>query len=557
MTTLAINGGSAAPPTSKPQAAASASGDRALVDDSWRAQLAEKVIQGLCTRPVSVGRSSACLVQIGGQAATISRKHAEIVYAGTRCEMRVLGMNGVRVNGKLYAKGAEVALGDGDELNFVGIRYRFREPAVEAPSNESEEWWPESALKRALDTGGQILYAQHKRARMLADASEPLFGSADTLVNSSEAGLFSAGVKQALTTRQLLDDLPPSSPPMHSLNDMFCSEPEEDFIDDLPDSVDIESVTPASTPMSLPLSLSQQPLPASHMTEEQPVDEPAATPKPTKTDADPAHITSEHAEPTNTANVKIIKADTAPEHTTRIKATPVKTAMSESTRTVPAKKIKAVKESKASKENKAAKENTAPAQTDKPGKLSPTPTKPRKPKAAKTNKSLKSDDDMMASLRELLGVVDPSESLADSIDSETEEFLTTRPEQPISLASSSQLVDVVIETMVFSARTSHTVSDLLRDIARVDSDDDAARAWRHHLTWTLFHSKCFGRVERRVKDASDRRAEDRWYYDAARDECVERRENFGGLVRTARRCTLRDTQYFFKQVPKLPSFRYR
>ncbi|KAJ2172679.1 hypothetical protein EV181_007563, partial [Coemansia sp. RSA 532] len=58
-------------------------------------------------------------------------------------------------------------------------------------------------------------------------------------------------------------------------------------------------------------------------------------------------------------------------------------------------------------------------------------------------------------------------------------------------------------------------------------------------------------------DASDRRAEDRWYYDAAKDECVERRENFGGLVRTARRCTLRDTQYFFKQVPKLPSFRYR
>ncbi|KAJ1798969.1 hypothetical protein LPJ56_006697, partial [Coemansia sp. RSA 2599] len=50
---------------------------------------------------------------------------------------------------------------------------------------------------------------------------------------------------------------------------------------------------------------------------------------------------------------------------------------------------------------------------------------------------------------------------------------------------------------------------------------------------------------------------DKWYYDAARDDCDERRANFGGLVRTARRCTLRDTQYFFKQVPKLPSFRYK
>ncbi|KAJ2380034.1 hypothetical protein H4S02_006885, partial [Coemansia sp. RSA 2611] len=62
---------------------------------------------------------------------------------------------------------------------------------------------------------------------------------------------------------------------------------------------------------------------------------------------------------------------------------------------------------------------------------------------------------------------------------------------------------------------------------------------------------------RRVKDASDRRAEDRWYYDAAADACPVRRANFGGLARTARRCTLRDTQYFFKQVPKLPSFRYK
>ncbi|KAJ2382074.1 hypothetical protein GGI23_007447 [Coemansia sp. RSA 2559] len=165
------------------------------------------------------------------------------------------------------------------------------------------------------------------------------------------------------------------------------------------------------------------------------------------------------------------------------------------------------------------------------------------------------DEEMMTSLRELLGIVDPSECLADSIDSETEEFLTTAPAQSGSIPSST-LIDLIIETMVFSARTSHTLSDLVRDIARVEGED-AMRTWRHHLTRTLFHNRCFGRVERRVKDAADKRAEDKWYYDAAKDECAERRENFGGLVRTARRCTLRDTQYFFKQVPKLPSFRYR
>ncbi|KAJ1879353.1 hypothetical protein LPJ66_011710, partial [Kickxella alabastrina] len=170
----------------------------------------------------------------------------------------------------------------------------------------------------------------------------------------------------------------------------------------------------------------------------------------------------------------------------------------------------------------------------------------------------RADDDMMASLRELLGIVDPSESLANSIDSETENLLTSPPTNPLPLPMGVSLVDLLVQTMVFSARTSHTISDLLRDIGHADSSDsDAASLWRHHITRTLFTVKCFGRVERRVKDASDRRVEDKWYYEAARDECEERSANFGGLVRTARRCTLRDTQYFFKQVPKLPSFRYK
>ncbi|KAJ1822999.1 hypothetical protein LPJ60_001815 [Coemansia sp. RSA 2675] len=193
------------------------------------------------------------------------------------------------------------------------------------------------------------------------------------------------------------------------------------------------------------------------------------------------------------------------------------------------------------------KENAAPA------KPNVAPAKPPKRAKAAAPRA-KRDDDMMASLRELLGIVDPSECLADSIDSDTEAFLTAAPAQPLGLAHAGSLADLLVESMVFSARTSHTISDLLRDVAPADAD---ARNWRHHVTWTLFHTRCFGRVERRVKDASDRRAEDRWYYDAAADACPVRRANFGGLARTARRCTLRDTQYFFKQVPKLPSFRYK
>ncbi|KAJ2367414.1 hypothetical protein H4S01_002174 [Coemansia sp. RSA 2610] len=513
MATLAVSGATLTPSTTTPPPAAASA-----VDEGWQEQLASKVIQGLSGRSVSVGRSSVCTVQIGSHATTISRRHADIAHAGgSRYQLRVLGLNGVRVNGQLHAKDAVVELRDSDELNFVGVRYRFRQPA--AGDGEAEDWWPEPVAKRALDAAGQALHAQHKRARLLAADSESYYGSADTLVGSSEPGLFGAGDKHALTAQQVLNDLPPSSPPqIHSLSGMFGSESEAELDDELPDAVDIETVTPAQSQAATPL-----PLPLSAL------------------------------------------------------ASPTLSAAASNTLSTPLP-VTAVKKTAAAlpKMSKVAKENVSPAAKAplplaKPASLSAkatsAPAKPRKKagggdeqrKAPRPPKARphRSDDEMMASLRELLGIVDPSECLADAIDSETEEFLTTRPEQPIGLASESKLVDVVVETMVFSARTSHTVSDLLRDIARVDGDDAAARAWRHHLTWTLFHSPCFGRVERRVKDASDRRAEDRWYYDAAKDDCAERRENFGGLVRTARRCTLRDTQYFFKQVPKLPSFRYR
>ncbi|KAJ2632177.1 hypothetical protein H4R22_001456 [Coemansia sp. RSA 1290] len=469
--------------------------DKSEVDEQWKEQLSNKVIQGLRGRAVSVGRSSDCMVQIGSKATTISRKHADIVHVGgSRCELRVLGMNGVRVNGQLHLKGASIMLNDSDELNFVGIRYKFRIPKAEelSASNEAEadDWWPAPvAKKRLYDAGTHVQRSQHKRARLLVNESESLYGSADTLVNSSEAGLFSASNRQM--TQQLLDDLPPSSPPpMHSHYDMLSSESGEEYPDDLPDSVDIETITPAQSQAATPAP-TQQPAVASSLL---PI-------RPSASLGGPTHAFAK---------------------------------------------------------DKVAKENIAPVPAAGTGKAAK-PGKALKPaRSAPAKRAAKADDEIMASLRELLGIVDPSECLADAIDRETEEFLTTRPQQPISLPSESKLVDVVVETMVFSARTSHTVSDLLRDIARLDSSEgDTARAWRHHLVWTLFHNKCFGRVERRVKDASDRRAEDRWYYDAAKDECTERRENFGGLVRTARRCTLRDTQYFFKQVPKLPSFRYR
>ncbi|KAJ2764857.1 hypothetical protein IWQ57_005007 [Coemansia nantahalensis] len=487
-----------------------------VTDPCWKQLLADKIILGVREHTMSIGRSSTSTVQIGSAATTISRKHAEIYWTSRGCyELRVVGINGVRVNGTLYGRDASVELCSEDELNFVGIRYRFRTPASDAAASaEAEEWWPEPVRKHAADSADCPPGPPHKRARILASSASDLLyhDSTDTLVGGSEASPLCADGKQPepAPQRLLLDDLPPSSPPpMHALSGFFCaeSEDEDEGADDLPDALDIESLTPMRSMAATPQ---------------------ATTPQ--AAECTPVVLPDECAQ---MADLPAPVAD-------RLTA----------------------KESKKNKENSAAtgKVDTAAAGKESTPKAAKA-TRQRKPRksAGEHGKAAghKHDDEMMASLRELLGIVDPSECLADSIDGETEMFLTTQPEEPIELSAGASLTDVIIQTMVFSARTSHTVSDLLRDIAQMDGHEGQARVWRHHLVWTLFHTGCFGRVERRVKDASDRRAEDRWYYDAAKDDCVERRENFGGLVRTARRCTLRDTQYFFKQVPKLPSFRYR
>ncbi|KAJ2733035.1 hypothetical protein IW152_003358 [Coemansia sp. BCRC 34962] len=401
------------------------------IEAEWKQALSGKTIMGLSGRTVTIGRGSSNMVHIGSKTTAVSRRHATIVGSGSGgFELCISGLNGVRVNGELHVAGARVALHSNDELNFVGIRFRFR--AAERV-DVGDDWWPAPVRKRVADVGPHTSLG--KRVRGLTSEAGGIYqNSTDTLVGAEDAA-----------HAHFIDDLPPSSPPPMPLLDF-----DESVCGDEPEPND------------------ELPEPA----------KPAPLPK---------------------VAVDVDKENAFPP-----------------------------------------KPNVAPAKA------------PKRAKAAAPR--VKRDDDMMASLRELLGIVDPSECLADSIDSDTEAFLTAAPAQPLSLAHGGSLADLLVESMVFSARTSHTISDLLRDVAPAGAD---ARNWRHHVTWTLFHTRCFGRVERRVKDASDRRAEDRWYYDAAADACPVRRANFGGLARTARRCTLRDTQYFFKQVPKLPSFRYK
>ncbi|KAJ1671911.1 hypothetical protein EV182_007378, partial [Spiromyces aspiralis] len=141
---------------------------------------------------------------------------------------------------------------------------------------------------------------------------------------------------------------------------------------------------------------------------------------------------------------------------------------------------------------------------------------------------------------------------------------------PIDLPQGTSLESLVIECMVFSSRTSLTITEILASLqashphlvpkpSSSPSDNAAnhqlSQVWRAHISHTLLNSPCFGRVVRKVKDASNKVVEDKWYYDPARDHDKARSETYCGVVRTARRCTLSDKQYYFKPPPKLPNYR--
>ncbi|KAJ1966926.1 hypothetical protein IWQ62_002164 [Dispira parvispora] len=138
---------------------------------------------------------------------------------------------------------------------------------------------------------------------------------------------------------------------------------------------------------------------------------------------------------------------------------------------------------------------------------------------------------------------------------------TVKEESSSSETQSQELLPLVIESMVFSSKRSYTVTDILHLLGdhhphalhclQSGSDLDAAQAnARHTIRGILESQPFFGQVVRRSKDASNQTVEDLWYYEPSKDTDPQRRENYGGLVRSARRCTLKDNQYYFKPIPK-------
>ncbi|KAF9408672.1 hypothetical protein BGZ94_002225 [Podila epigama] len=67
----------------------------------------------------------------------------------------------------------------------------------------------------------------------------------------------------------------------------------------------------------------------------------------------------------------------------------------------------------------------------------------------------------------------------------------------------------------------------------------------------LSAARCVGKITRKGKDAYNKPLENQWYYIPECDHNVMRKLTRQEVMPSARKCTLKDKQYFFKMPPKL------
>ncbi|KAF9968027.1 hypothetical protein BGZ70_007135 [Mortierella alpina] len=132
------------------------------------------------------------------------------------------------------------------------------------------------------------------------------------------------------------------------------------------------------------------------------------------------------------------------------------------------------------------------------------------------------------------------------------------PEAPVKKAP-MDYTEMIIDTLVFARKKkSMTLTELFDEMimsqpslmAAHDADEIKAQ-----MLQSLSAARCVGKITRKGKDAYNKPLENQWYYIPECDHNVMRKLTRQEVMPSARKCTLKDKQYFFKMPPKLPYHR--
>ncbi|KAH7056842.1 hypothetical protein BKA57DRAFT_388812 [Linnemannia elongata] len=119
--------------------------------------------------------------------------------------------------------------------------------------------------------------------------------------------------------------------------------------------------------------------------------------------------------------------------------------------------------------------------------------------------------------------------------------------------------EMIIDTLVFARKKkSMTLTELFDEMITSQPSLMAthdAEEIKEQMLQCLSAARCVGKITRKGKDAYNKPLENQWYYIPECDHNVMRKLTRQEVMPSARKCTLKDKQYFFKMPPKLPYHR--
>ncbi|CEP11611.1 hypothetical protein [Parasitella parasitica] len=112
---------------------------------------------------------------------------------------------------------------------------------------------------------------------------------------------------------------------------------------------------------------------------------------------------------------------------------------------------------------------------------------------------------------------------------------------------------VIIDALVFSRTSSMPISDICSRILKANPTyaKQPREIWIERISTVLKEKPFFGEIQRKGKTADGSPTENLYYYNSELDPVEWRRATYTQVGRSARKCTLKDKQYFWKIPPKL------
>ncbi|KAL9537507.1 hypothetical protein MBANPS3_011715 [Mucor bainieri] len=118
---------------------------------------------------------------------------------------------------------------------------------------------------------------------------------------------------------------------------------------------------------------------------------------------------------------------------------------------------------------------------------------------------------------------------------------------------SNDYAEVIIDALVFSRTSSMPISDICSRTLKANPAyaKESREIWIERITSVLKDRPFFGEIQRKGKTADGSPTENLYYYNSELDPVEWRRATYTQVGRSARKCTLKDKQYFWKIPPKL------